>query len=155
MKAATVQQSPDAACSVFENGNFPDSCPDREGADPVFNFMNYVHDRSCMAKEGEFTCGQIERMFQHWILYRDQVKGCESDSEMEIQIFVRLDKTFQASENSFFLQNTATKEKLWDSERDFLDVDVVFDQDSLLVDLCGTVSLHLALVFPELVFAYV
>jgi len=139
IKAPALQLYPDATCTDFESGNLPDSCPDRNGKDPVFNFMNYVQDRSCMSEKGEFTCGQIERMYQQWILYRDRANGCDSD-EMEIEVFILFEKMFHALDNSFFLQNMDTKEKIFDSEVDFLDLEVLFGQDSMLVDLCGTLT---------------
>lgn len=137
MKAATLELNPEATCSGLERGNLPDSCPDQDGVDPVFNYMNYLQDRSCMHEKGEFTCGQIERMYQQWILYRDHVKACEANDEMEIEVFILFDEKFHASVNSFYLQNAETKIRLFDSEQDFLDVEVGNDQDSLLVDLCG------------------
>ena len=137
MKAATLELYPEVTCAALELSKLPDSCPDQDGADPVFNFMNYLKDRSCMEQKGEFTCGQIERMYQHWTLYRDQVQQCEANDEMEIEVFILFGKAFDASDNSFFLQNAETKKRLFDSEQDFLDIQVSSDQDSLLVDLCG------------------
>ncbi|MBR8744149.1 zinc metalloprotease [Nocardiopsis sp. MG754419] len=43
-----------------------DSCPEREGKDPVTNFMNYSDD-ACMT---HFTPGQAERMVAHWAAFR-------------------------------------------------------------------------------------
>lgn len=43
-----------------------DTCPDREGQDPVTNIMNYSDD-ACLT---HFTRGQGERMAQHWSAFR-------------------------------------------------------------------------------------
>lgn len=44
-----------------------DTCPEREGKDPVTNFMNYSDD-ACMT---HFTKGQADRMAEHWAAFRD------------------------------------------------------------------------------------
>jgi len=146
MKAATSELFPNATCVDFESGNItPDSCPEQDGVDAVFNFMNYLKDRTCLHENGEFTCGQIERMYKHWILYRDPVNGCDSEDEMEIEILILFDKQFHAQDNSFFLQNLVTGELLFESDKDHLDLEVVLDQDTLVVDLCGTSPASLTL----------
>ncbi|PKS06755.1 hypothetical protein jhhlp_006829, partial [Lomentospora prolificans] len=43
-----------------------DSCPDKEGLDPIHNYMDYSYD-SCME---EFTEGQIQRMRTYWEQFR-------------------------------------------------------------------------------------
>ncbi|WP_238581010.1 zinc metalloprotease [Streptomonospora alba] len=44
-----------------------DTCPTREGDDPVHNFMNYSDD-PCL---NHFTQGQARRMSEHWTAFRD------------------------------------------------------------------------------------
>ena len=44
-----------------------DTCPEREGEDPVTNFMNYSDD-ACMT---HFTKGQADRMAEHWAAFRE------------------------------------------------------------------------------------
>ncbi|WP_150245077.1 zinc metalloprotease [Nocardiopsis quinghaiensis] len=44
-----------------------DTCPEKEGEDPVTNFMNYSDD-ACMT---HFTADQGKRMVEHWAAFRD------------------------------------------------------------------------------------
>ncbi|SIO88409.1 Gll1663 protein [Nocardiopsis sp. JB363] len=44
-----------------------DTCPERQGEDPVTNFMNYSDD-ACMT---HFTQGQAQRMAEHWSAFRE------------------------------------------------------------------------------------
>jgi hypothetical protein len=118
-----------------------DTCPNLVGDDPVLNFMNYIRDENCYYDSsgsdvvGEFTCGQIERMYHQWIMYRDSVERC-AQGEMEIEWLIQYDYFF-ASENSFTLTNTETGEVLFNSERDLYDVGVAADlHKTQYVDLC-------------------
>lgn len=56
------QRGPTSGCPERRN-----SCPLRRGLDPVLNFMDYSDD-VCLS---EFTPGQIERMQDAWIDFRD------------------------------------------------------------------------------------
>lgn len=49
-----------------------DSCPGDGVADPISNFMDYSDD-ICLT---EFTAGQAERMYLHWLLYRSPGESC-------------------------------------------------------------------------------
>ena len=114
-----------------------DTCPDLPGVDPVYNVMNYINDRSCLPDFAEFTCGQLERMYKQWLLYRDTVdNGCENDGEFEIEIFIVFDKVVHTFHNSFYLLNPAG-ETILNSTTDHNDFEVENAQDTLLVDLCG------------------
>ena len=59
-------------CTIYLGGKkeLPDSCPDLPGQDALFNYVNYPGHEECLAQEGSFTCGQIERMYRHWMLFR-------------------------------------------------------------------------------------
>jgi hypothetical protein len=54
--------------ATFENPR-PDTCPDKPGEDPVFNFMSYDINRRM------FTDGQIKRMVEQWQTYRSPHRG--------------------------------------------------------------------------------
>lgn len=54
-------------CKRFLGGwTLPDTCPNLPGNDALFNFLNYLGNEECLAEEGSFTCGQIERMHRLW-----------------------------------------------------------------------------------------
>jgi hypothetical protein len=57
-----AQEGPTGGCPV----NDPDTCPAREGLDPIHNYMDYSYD-TCM---DQFTPGQKTRMRQMWRAYR-------------------------------------------------------------------------------------
>jgi hypothetical protein len=82
----------------------PDTCPDLDGADPVFNYMNYLSTEECFDLEGEFTCGQHERMYFQWLLYRDSVERCE-EGEQEFELRLEFDEF--AYETSFYLADSS------------------------------------------------
>jgi hypothetical protein len=82
----------------------PDTCPDLDGADPVFNYMNYLVDEVCFDLEGEFTCGQHERMYFTWLLYRDSVERCE-EGEQEFELRLEFDE--YNHETSFYLEDSS------------------------------------------------
>ena len=61
-------ESSNFECRDYLSTNFlqqplPDTCPGLPGSDPVLNYMNYVSFDQCLDQEGEFTCGQNERMY--------------------------------------------------------------------------------------------
>src|SRR4029078_11755520 len=52
---------------VYGCPGYIDSCPNKAGADPVHNFMDYTDD----ACKFEFTNGQSARMEAQWLTYRN------------------------------------------------------------------------------------
>ena len=68
----------------------------------MFIYMNYLDDQSCFIDQGEFTCNQIERMYFHWLLYRDKNELC-AEGEMEIGIVIEFGPLFP---EEWFLQGT-------------------------------------------------
>ena len=73
----------------------PNSCPNLPGLDPVFNYMNYVGSEHCLPEGiGEFSCGQIERMYKQWMLYREHKEEC-AHNEMKISVAMKqLDQNY-------------------------------------------------------------
>jgi hypothetical protein len=57
-----AEQSPEFRCTQGR-----DTCPGKDGRDPIHNFMDYSAD-ACMT---QFSKGQNERMVLHWRAYRD------------------------------------------------------------------------------------
>jgi len=57
-----------------------DSCPDQPGQDSFWNIMNYVCPRrACFGDRGYFTEGQIQRMYEQWLLHREHNEICKDD----------------------------------------------------------------------------
>jgi hypothetical protein len=134
-QAGSSQSLYECSLTHYEGESLPDSCPDLAGSDPVFNYMNYVSDEACWPPGvGEFTCGQYERMYTQWLLYRQHNETCQSN-EMEIKIVVEFNRFFQR-ENVFYLFNDAD-EVLLNSTRDFDSLLTGIVQDQLLVDFCA------------------
>ena len=74
-----------------EEAKIPNSCPNLPGVDPVFNYMNYVGSERCLPEGvGRFSCGQIERMYKQWMLYREHSEDC-AQNEMKIDLAMELD----------------------------------------------------------------
>jgi hypothetical protein len=120
---------------LAEDFELPDTCPGLELIDPFFNIMNYVDDEECYDAFGDFTCGQIERMWLQWYLYRDVVSTCDDD-EMLVDIVVRFHNEFSL-DNSFYLSAVGTEERIFDSVTDHDACSVgYYLQDTILVDLC-------------------
>lgn len=106
-------------CNLYIDGTLalPDTCPQRSGSDPFFNFMNYLNADNCYEKRGEFTCGQIERMHTHFQLFREQVITCSNPAEMEIEVVILFDDNHLTDENRIYIEdeNGGT---IYDSLRD-------------------------------------
>jgi len=120
--------------SFLDSDNIPDTCPDSPGLDPVFNWMGYVSDEICLIDKGEFTCGQKERMYSQWLLYREHVAQC-NENEIQVDLLITLDSSVHSDENSFFLFSTSG-EALLDSNRDHEDSQTGIRQDIVAIDLC-------------------
>lgn len=78
-----------------EGEEIPNSCPNLPGVDPIFNIMNMVGDEDCHNDgHAQFTCGQVERMYKQWLLYRAHDNNnfeCLPD-EMMINLTISLEK---------------------------------------------------------------
>lgn len=112
----------------------PDSCPDLPGSDPIFNYMNYVDNERCQEEQGEFTCGQISRMYRHWLLFRDLVNTCEDPGDMQIEVVVEKDISYV--EDTLILLEDERGEVLFNSVADQLVAGAIFEQEAFLFDLC-------------------
>lgn len=122
----------------------PDSCPNLPGRDPLFNFLNYAGYEECLAQEGSFTCGQIERMYKHWLLFRDEVSSCENPYDMEIEVIFIFD-AFHGNQNTFRLLSE-DGDILLDSVEDHWVAYMVEREESLYVDLCLPRSMEYRLI---------
>ena len=119
----------------LDGGEAPlDSCPGLPGKDALFNFLNYAGNDECLDKEGSFTCGQKERMWKHWILFRDQVTSCEDPDDMEIEVSFVFDESYEA-DNKFRLTNK-DGDVIFDSVRDHWVAYLVAKEESLYIDVC-------------------
>jgi len=86
----------DCPMTFYSDTEIPNSCPNLPGVDPVFNYMNYVGSESCLPEGvGRFSCGQIERMYKQWLLYRDQYEVC-AQNEMKIEITMEMDDDYES-----------------------------------------------------------
>ena len=73
-----------------EEDSIPNSCPNLQGVDPVFNYMNYVGSEKCLPEGvGEFTCGQNERMYKQWMIHRMNSEAC-AQNEMKLDYYIHL-----------------------------------------------------------------
>jgi hypothetical protein len=138
---STATSFPTASCTNFVN-NPVDTCTSLPGNDPVYNIMNYVADRSCMGTYAEITCGQIERMYQQWYLYRQTDNVCNSQQQQphHLEIFIVFDKAHNTEDTWALVKEsqdgTTTTTTIFDSTSDFADFEVPRRQDELYMDLC-------------------
>eukprot|EP00977_Amphora_coffeiformis_P015400 scaffold4510_cov183-Amphora_coffeaeformis.AAC.85 len=132
-----LQRGPsvDQDCKAHLGKNAPalDTCPNLPGPDAIFNYMNYVDDHICWARQGEFTCGQKERMYAHWMLFREHASSCEDEDEMELELLVALDG-FHKQENRIILFSDEDG-TLYDSFSDHPYSLQIVD-GPILIDLC-------------------
>jgi hypothetical protein len=126
-------------CTLYldHQNPLPDTCPNQEGVDAFFNFMNYVSTGLCWQQEGDFTCGQISRMHLHWQLFREHVSTCDNpEDEVELEIIILVDDDFQA-ENMIRLRDSSTGQAIFNSYRDFSSIlSNRHDGKTIFFDLC-------------------
>ena len=126
------------SCTEFlglSGRQLPDTCPDLPGNDPIFNYMNYVDDERCQEEQGEFTCGQIERMYRHWLLFRDLVNTCQDPNDMQIEVVVEIDVDY--ARDTIILLEDERGNIIFNSIEDHLLAAIIFDQEAFLFDLCA------------------
>ena len=118
-----------------ENTPLPDTCPNLPGSDALFNYMGYISDHTCWAQQGEFTCGQKERMFAHWTLFRDHASACENpQDDMEIEVVIEMDGR-HGTENRLVLEADDGSEVIYDSLVDHAYTLAIVD-GPILLDHC-------------------
>jgi len=140
LHAAPSQNLYNCSKRLYEDIPIPDSCPNAQGNDPVFNFMNYVTSEECQPEGvGEFTCGQIERMYAQWFLYRVRDEPCE-DSEIRVEFYMRFENHNRFNKfkkyNEFSIRNEKTGGTIFNSTEDYDDVFAGNIQLGLFVDIC-------------------
>ena len=133
---------------ALDRGESLDTCPDLEGTDPIFNYMNYLDNGQCFAEAGYFTCQQIERMYWQWNLHRDPISSnaCSED-EMLVEIQLVLDPDTAASENRFYLHDGV--ETIWSSFVDHLVFGLNEESNDSVIDLCLNASKPHYFVFSD------
>ena len=132
----------------------------------------------CYLQEGEFTCDQVERMYLHYLLYRESEEVC-SNKETEIAITVRITKDIvpglyddeyaardgddadytydDAADDGFGLFEWASwylmdenDKVVFNSTKDYLPIFISFDfQDTFFVDLCLPKSMAYKFVYQN------
>eukprot|EP00977_Amphora_coffeiformis_P009517 scaffold2193_cov171-Amphora_coffeaeformis.AAC.23 len=112
-----------------------DTCPDLPGNDLIFNYMNYVNDDICWAVKGSFTPNQVERMYRHFLLYRDFTTGCEDPDEMEIEIVLLWDEN-HFTDNWIRLIEEESGFVVWNSNTDYDGRYAFRIHQSTMIDLC-------------------
>ena len=112
-----------------------DTCPDLPGKDLIFNYMNYVNDDLCWAERGTFTPNQVERMYRHFLLYRDFTTVCEDLNEMEIEIIFVWDEN-QFTQNWIRLIEEDSGFVVWNSNTDSGGEFAFLLHESSMIDLC-------------------
>lgn len=96
-------------------------------------------DEECFRQEGSFTCGQIERMYMHWYLYRQYGELC-TESEMEVTVSLRLNGNFLWGRSHAQLPTwtlvSHDNHVVFNSAKDHLPYFTFEFQDSIVMDLC-------------------
>lgn len=123
-------------CTVYlsDDMDLLDTCPGLKGVDPIFNYLNYLDNDFCWEVRGEFTPMQVERMYRHWLLYRDHTTSCGDTEDMEIEIVLTFDRD-HAFENRVILEDNQGF-VVFDSDRDHIGAVAFFLQEVLFFDLC-------------------
>ena len=80
--------------------------------------MNNVNNDECHAQNGEFTCGQKERMKFQWELYRDGMPVCE-EGEMEVDILIKFAQEASGVFTDDFTLATADGDVFYNSISDY------------------------------------
>jgi len=125
-------------CLVFGTDTCLLGVPGSEGLDPVYNYMNYVNGDDCQRSPfGEFTCGQFERMYAQWFLFRDNGEVCASN-EFQLQVNIIIDDLDAFNPATFFHIIDPHGDIIFNSRAD-LALDVIafpVDNDAFNFNLC-------------------
>ena len=113
-----------------------DSCPALPGNDAVFNFMNYLDKDICFDDLGNFTPNQIERMWRHYLIFREQVSSCSS-GEREIEVVIIFDDDHEDDEAIIRLIDETEDAVVFDSTTDTSAIFFYIRDDiELVMDFC-------------------
>ena len=104
---------------------------------------NLTEDEECFRNEGHFSCGQVERMYLHWMLYRQANERC-SKYETEISMSLRLSRNFEYTGDdvvgyfkipTWYLFDENYK-VIYNSTEDYAAFYTFEFQDTMVADLC-------------------
>ncbi|KAG7369622.1 pregnancy-associated plasma protein-A domain containing protein [Nitzschia inconspicua] len=119
-QAAATSEQFNCTDFLVDGVELPNTCPDQPLRDPFFNIMNYLDNEDCYSAADiteSLTCGQIERMWMQWNLYREAANACHED-EMLVDINFAFDSQFWW-ETTFQLSTVGSVDTIFDSVSDF------------------------------------
>lgn len=98
--------------------------------------MNYLDKDICFEDLGNFTPNQIERMWRHYLIFREQVSSCSS-GEREIEVVIIFDDDHIDDEAIIRLIDETEDAVVFDSTTDTSVIGCYIDRDTeLVMDFC-------------------